>query len=312
MTEPRHLRCSLRASDEHEIHVQTWEPSGEPAAVIQVLHGLGEYAERYARFASAATQRGYALCIHDHRGHGRQTTHFGHFADRDGWQAIVDDVRTVNQFARETFSDLPLILLGHSMGSYVAQDYAMHYGNELSGLILSASTWSSRPTLYAAYLIAKIEAWRVGAHVNSPLLDKLGFGDFNKAFKPARTELDWLSRDTDEVDKYIADPLCGGPYATSLWLDLLGGLLRITSDNAISRIPAALPILITGGAADPVGGDKGMTNLLQHYAQTGHQRLKVRIYPDGRHEMLNETNRDEVTNDWLDWVAATTRSAREG
>ena len=113
-----------------------------------------------------------------------------------------------------------------------------------------------------------------------------------------------MSRDNLEVDRYVADPLCGGPYSCGLWLDVIGGLLDISSDNALSRIPADLPILITGGAADPVGGDKGMTKLLQHYAQTGHHRLTAKIYPDARHELLNDINRDEVTADWLAWIAA--------
>ncbi len=142
------------------------------------------------------------------------------------------------------------------------------------------------------------------------LLHKLGFGNFNKPFEPARTELDWLSRDEAEVDKYVSDPLCGGPYSCGLWLGLLSGLFGVASDKAISRIPSDLPILISGGESDPVGGDSGMTRLAMHYAQTLHQRIKVKIYADGRHEMLNETNRDEVTSDWLDWVSVTTRSGR--
>ncbi len=302
MTE--HQRHVLSAQDGHDIHVQTWAPSGNAIAVIQLLHGLGEHVDRYARFATAATAHGIAVCTHDHRGHGQHTTHLGHFADKGGWQTLVDDARIVNEYISACFAGQPLVLLGHSMGSYVAQNYAMHYGRELDGLILSASTWSSRPALYAAYMIAKIEYWRRGAHVSSPLLDRLGFGSFNKAFEPARTGLDWLSRDATEVDKYVADPLCGGPYSCGLWLDLIGGLLAITSDNAISQIRADLPILISGGASDPVGGDKGMTRLTMHYAQTGHQRITVKIYAAGRHEMLNETNRDEVTDDWLNWIIA--------
>ena len=122
--------------------------------------------------------------------------------------------------------------------------------------------------------------------------------------------MDWLSRDEAEVDKYVADSLCGGPYSCGLWQDLIGGLFYVSSDRAVSHIPADLPILITGGESDPVGGDKGMTKLAMHYAQTSHQRLSVKIYPGGRHEMLNEINRDEVTADWLNWVAATTHTGR--
>jgi len=293
------------------IHVQTWEPDRAARGVIQVLHGLGEYTDRYARFAAAAVERGFTVCAHDHRGHGPDSSHRGYFGDRDGWHAIVSDARLVNQFIGETFAGRPVVLLGHSMGSFIAQYYAMHYGEELAGLILSSSTWSSKPLLFFGRLVAKIETWRLGAHLNSPLLDKLGFDSYNKPFAPARTETDWLSRDAAEVDKYNADPLCGTPYTAGLWFDLFGGLLEISRDKALLRIPASLPILITGGELDPVGGDRGMGKLLQHFAQTGHQRLKARIYPDGRHEMLNEINRDQVTGDWLDWIETATRGARQ-
>jgi alpha-beta hydrolase superfamily lysophospholipase len=161
-----------------------------------------------------------------------------------------------------------------------------------------------------AAALAKIEGWRLGAHRNSALLQRLGFSDFNKPFDPARTTSDWLSRDAAEVDAYIADPLCGGPYSAQLWSDLTAGLFGISSDAALRRIQTDLPILITGGELDPVGGDKGMGKLAMHYAQSGHNRLKVKIYPQGRHEMLNDIVRDEVTRDWIDWIFATSRSAR--
>lgn len=310
MTDVHHQRHSLETGDGHAIHLQTWEPDGDAGVVIQILHGLGEHGDRYARFATAAVERGFTVCVHNHRGHGPETSHLGHFADAGGWHAVVDDSRIVNRFLSERYTDRPIVMLGHSMGSFIAQSYAMNFGSELSGLILSASTWSPKLLLLIAVTVARIESWRVGAHLQSSLLHKLGFASHNKPFAPARTDVDWLSRDEAEVDKYVADPLCGGPYSVRLWQDMFGGLLEITSDKALLRIPASLPILITGGELDPVGGDKGMGKLLQHYAQTGHQRLKAKIYPDGRHEMLNETNRDQVTSDWLDWIDTTTQSAR--
>ncbi len=304
VTEFRHERSVLHAEDGHDIHLQVWRPSGPATHIIQIVHGLGEHSDRYARFAAAATARGCIVCCHDHRGHGESSDELGHFADTDGWHVVVNDLHTVNHQLRELHAGMPLILMGHSMGSYIAQYYAMHYNGNLFALILSASTWSSRLQLYLAYTIAEIEYWRLGTRGRSAVLDKLGFGNFNNAFRPARTERDWLSRDHEEVDLYVADPLCGGPYSCGLWLDLIGGLLDISSDDALSRIPADLPILITGGAVDPVGGDRGMSKLATHYAQTGHQRLKIKIYPNGRHEMLNDINRDEVTRDWLAWIEA--------
>ena len=307
-----HRHQVLTAPDGHNIQVQIWQPENEACCIFHVLHGLGEYGNRYGRFASSAVERGYAVCVHDHRGHGEFADEPGHFADSTGWHKINSDTEIVHDFIREQFQGAPIVLLGHSMGSYLAQVFAMHYGPQLSALILSASTWPSKVQLAPLKLLAHIESWRLGIRGKSALLDKLGFGNFNKPFLPARTELDWLSRDEAEVDKYVADPLCGGPYSCGLWLDLIGGLFSVCSDHAVTRVPYDLPILITGGESDPIGGDKGMTKLAMHYAQTSHQRLSVKIYPGGRHEMLNEINRDEVTADWLNWVAATTHTGRSG
>ncbi len=311
MTELRHERHVLHAPDGHEIHMHMWSPEDPVSRVIQVLHGLGEHSARYKRFARSAAFRGYAVCVHDHRGHGPHTGELGYFADDSGWHLLVADALLVQKLSRERFTEAQLVLLGHSMGSYVAQSFAMRYGDRLAALILSASTWPSRLQLWPALAIARIEAWRLGIHGKSVLLDKLGFGAFNKRFAPARTEVDWLSRDAAEVDKYISDPLCGGPFSCGLWLDLLAGLVDISSGDALARVPAGLPTLITGGECDPVGGERGMTRLAMHYAQTGHQRISVKIFPDGRHEMLNDSNRDEVTANWLDWIAANTRGARK-
>lgn len=293
----------INSDDNHVIPTFLWEPERSTTAVIQVFHGLGEHAARYDRFAHAAMDQGYAVCAHNHRGHGPESEDRGFFAPENGWNLLVSDGRVVTEYLQHNLDKLPIVLLGHSMGSYIAQSYAMRYGDELTALILSGSTWPSRPLVFVGRLLARFESWRHGAQGTSPMLDKLGFGDFNKKFEPARTELDWLSRDNSEVDAYIEDPLCGGPYSTGLWLDLLGGLLSIANNSALLQIAPGLPILITGGAEDPVGGEAGMNKLSARYAATGHDRLDTRIYPAGRHEMLNETNREEFTNDVLTWIA---------
>ncbi|MGR9093130.1 MAG: alpha/beta fold hydrolase, partial [Gammaproteobacteria bacterium] len=218
------LNHEINADSDHRIPLYLWETIEEPRAVIQVFHGLGEHIARYERFAAAANARGFSVCGHNHRGHGPETQTRGFFAPRDGWRLLVDDGHRVTAFLRERFPGKPLVLLGHSMGSYIAQSYAIRFGAELDALVLSGSTWPSRGLLFVGRILALVERWRLGIHGSSPLLDKIGFGDFNKQFEPARTELDWLSRDPDEVDKYVSDPLCGGPYTTGLWRDLLGGL----------------------------------------------------------------------------------------
>ena len=308
MNELHHDDGILVADDGHRIPLQTWTPDGDTTGVIQMLHGLGEHIGRYERFAHAAVARGFVVYGHDHRGHGRSEGERGYFADEQGWHKVVEDVRIVNEHIAHAQAGKPVIMLGHSMGSFIAETFAMHYGERLQGLLLSGSSWPQRMQLLPGRLLAKLESFRVGKRGNSALINALGFSAFNRPFRPVRTEMDWLSRDEAEVDRYVADPLCGGPFTCGLWLDFLGGLFELGSDHALTRIPADLPILVTGGGADPVGGDKGMTRLAMHYMQTMHKRVKLKIYPDGRHEMLNEINREEVTADWLDWIDRTTRS----
>ena len=308
MNEPRHEKTVLAADDQHQIHVQTWSPDGDPVGVIQLLHGLGEHIRRYERFARVAVGRGYAVYGHDHRGHGLSEGERGYFADENGWHKVVEDVRVVNDHIRSAYDSKPVFLVAHSMGSFIGETFAMHYGARLEGLLLSGSSWPQRIQLLPARLLAKLESLRVGKRGNSALINALGFSAFNRPFRPVRTEMDWLSRDEAEVDKYVADPHCGGPFTCGLWLDFLGGLYELGSDHALTRIPSDLPVLVTGGGADPVGGEKGMTRLAMHYMQTLHQRVKLKIYPDGRHEMLNEVNRDEVMADWLNWIESLTKA----
>ena len=292
----------LATSNHHCIRGTIWLPSGGILGVVQIFHGMGEHHRRYERFASQATARGLVVVAHDHRGHGPHAEEPGHFADRGGWALLTDDGLLVNDMISDRHPGLPIVLIGHSMGSFIAQSFAMQHDYRLTALVLSASTWPNKALLLPGRILARIESWRLGIRGKSALLDKLGFGDFNKAFAPARTEFDWLSRDEAEVDAYIDDPLCGGPYSSRLWIDLLGGLKAIASDNALGRIRSELPLLLTGGAKDPVGGRQGITDLALHYSKSGHTCVSSKIYDDGRHEMFNEVNRDEFTADVLNWI----------
>jgi len=292
----------LAALDEHTIRMFNWQPADSKArAVIQVLHGMGEHAGRYDRFACACNAGGLAVVSHNHRGHG-SLENFGHFADKDGWQKVIGDVLRVRQYIAELYPERPVVLLGHSMGSFIAQSFVMRQGGNNVALILSGSTLASRFELYASLLVAKMLAAISGKRSKNKFLNQAGLGNFNRNFNPARTDYDWLSRDETEVDLYVADPLCGGQFSNQFWADLAGGLLEICADRSISRIPNDLPLLITGGEVDPVGGQKGLSKLVEAYRRTGHDAVTLNIYPDARHEMLNETNRNEVTADIVAWI----------
>ena len=299
-------RASVDAEDGHQILVDSWHPEAEtsPKALLHIFHGLGEHSARYERFAQSCAASGIIIVAHNHRGHGENcdADSLGHYADKDGWNKLIADALLVQNDARVNYPDLPLVLMGHSMGSYIAQSFVMRHPQNVSQLILSASTYAPRLRLRLGKLLATFDAWRHGPRHRSDMLNQMSFGNFNKHFAPNRTEFDWLSRDEHEVDKYVDDPLCGAPSSSQLWHDLTGGLLEITAKRAVTSVPHAMPMLILGGQFDPVGGEKGLTLLADAYRRTGHEDVTLQIYPDGRHEMLNETNRDEVTTDIIRWI----------
>lgn len=296
----------LTAADGHRITVHDWhaaEDARPPAAVIQVLHGLGDHAERYGRFAGACNENNLAVVAHNHRGHGK-TEGYGHFADEGGWRKVIGDVLQVRQDIAARYPKLPVILLGHSMGSFIAQSFVMRHGGNNAALILSGSTLASRVELRVSHIAAAIAAKLGGKRKNGALLNWIGLGKLNNRFEPARTSFDWISRDEDEVDRYVAGPFCGGEFSNQLWCDLTGGMLEITSTKAMRSVRADLPVLILGGECDPVGGSAALARLAGAYRNTGHNNVTLKIYPGGRHEMLNETNRVEVTADIISWIRA--------
>ena len=249
------------------------------------------------------------------RGHGRTADEgtLGLYAEKDGWNKVVGDLASLNQHIGQQQPGLPIILLGHSMGSYIAQAYLLHHSASLDGAILSGSNFQPVALYRAARLIARIERARQGLRGRSALIEFLSFGSFNKAFKPNRTAFDWLSRDPDEVDKYINDPLCGFRCTNQLWIDLLGGLQQISKASNLAQIDPGLPILVMGGECDPVSEGKRLTGLANALREAGCQQVQLTIYPQARHEVFNETNREEVTADvltWLDQALALHRPAR--
>jgi alpha-beta hydrolase superfamily lysophospholipase len=296
----------VTAADGVELFVYRWQPSGPPRAAIQIAHGLAEHAGRYARLAEALTGAGYAVYGSDHRGHGKTAKSpedLGFFAASDGWAKCVEDLWQVNRRIAAEHSGLPLILVAHSMGSFLAQNFIAEHGDALAGVVLSGSNGKPPAAAIFGKAIARLERLRLGRRGRSALLDRLGFGAFNKPFEPSRTPFDWLSRDPAEVDRYIADPLCGGASSTQLWIDLLGGLSRIARPALQRRIPKALPIHLIAGGRDPVTGNtKGLEQLIGAYRAAGLNHLSHRFYAGARHELFNETNRDEVTADLINWL----------
>jgi alpha-beta hydrolase superfamily lysophospholipase len=223
-------------------------------------------------------------------------------ADNDSWNRIVEDAHGVNREIARRHPGLPIIVLGHSMGSFVLQQLLFEHPGDMVAAALSGSNGKPPAKAAAGKLVARIERARVGRRNPSALLTRLSFGEYSKAFAPTRTEFDWLSRDPAEVDAYIADPLCGFPVSTQTWVDLLDALGRIASPDNVAKVPKDMPLYLFAGDRDPVGEfGKGMARLHDAYRRAGIADVRLKLYPGGRHEMFNETNRQEVMADLISW-----------
>jgi alpha-beta hydrolase superfamily lysophospholipase len=264
---------------------------------------MAEHAARYEHLARALTDKGFAVYADDHRGHGKSAldeADVGHFADDGGWDKVLGDLRQLQGIAREAHPGVPLVLFGHSMGSFFTQNFMFAFPGSIDGAVLSGSNGKVGRLATIGSAVAAVERLRLGKRGKSALLDKMSFGAFNKAFEPVRTPFDWLSRDPLEVDKYVADPRCGFRVSVQTWIDLLGGLQRVEDPMNQARVPNGLPVYVFSGARDPVA--KNLQQLLGAYEAAGLENVESRIYREGRHEMINETNRDEVIADLLAWL----------
>ncbi|MCX7655821.1 MAG: alpha/beta hydrolase [Treponemataceae bacterium] len=305
-------KCYVSMDDGCKIFVRQWKPTGAPKAVLQIVHGMAEHSGRYRELAEFLCNQGIEVWADDHRGHG-STAHaisdpsrggqLGHCADRNGFSRVVRDLIIISNRIKEEHPHLPLILLGHSWGSFLVQAYIEERGTLLAGCILSGTRGPGGPLIVLGACLASLVVFFKGKRVFSPLLYALSDGAYNTPFQPARTKFDWLSRDTERVDAYIQDPLCGFPCSAAFYRDLLWGLRAVHTPKAIQKIPTSLPILIFAGASDPVGEmGKSPTRLVDAYKQAGIQDLEFILYPEGRHEMINELNRTEVFHHLLSWI----------
>jgi alpha-beta hydrolase superfamily lysophospholipase len=229
----------------------------------------------------------------------------GHFADKDGWKKIIDDVFLINEFIRRTHPGTPVILMGHSMGSFVVQSYAIRHGDTIDALVLSGSAFHTAFSLSYGELVMRMEAARSGQRGRSKLINLLTFVTYNKTFTPVRTQADWLSRDSRQVDRYLEDTLCGFLCTNRLWLDMMHGLKEIIQPRNLRKIPNRVPVLLFSGEMDPMSYDPhehGIKKLAARLKAAGQHTVNYKIFPKGRHEILNETNRNDVLTFWSNWL----------
>jgi len=277
----------------------------EARGIIVVSHGLAEHSKRYAGFAAAMATRGYHVFAFDHRGHGETTAAdapIGRFARRDGVRQVIDDVSAVRDRAVARYPGLPVIVFGHSMGGLIALNAAVTHPEKYDAVAVWNSNFNPGVAGRAAQAILLAERALKGSDVPSGILPKLTFGTWGKSIASRRTEFDWLSHDPVEVDKYIADPLCGFDASVSLWLDIFELTFRAPQTPHLDRLPKQTPIHLVGGGQDPAtDGGKAVIWLSNHLKAHGFSRITTQIYQDMRHETLNEIGADAAIAAFADW-----------
>jgi alpha-beta hydrolase superfamily lysophospholipase len=315
MTENPMQMAEFRASDGKSVRLYRWLPGDQPRATIQIAHGMGEHAGRYDELGTRLAQAGYVVYANDQRGHGA-TAEPGltGWMGPDGWNRAIEDAREIAERIAAHYPGVPRVFLGHSMGSMLAQQYLQRHGRDLAAAVFSGTPgFTGWFRGWLSLTLARIERRRLGPTAESPLMQKLIFGNANKAFDgPGASGYEWLSRDAERVAAYAADPLCGFVLRAGSLCDLFAGAREAKRPDAIAGIPSDLPLLVISGSADPVhDGERNLQRMLRKYQ--GHlDRIDYRLYPDARHELFNETNREQVFQELLAWLDGVLGSARRG
>jgi alpha-beta hydrolase superfamily lysophospholipase len=300
----------VRAAGGAELQLYVSIAPGSPRAVVQINHGLAEHGSRYARFAAFLAQHGFHAYAHDHRGHGRTTAPgapLGSFGPEPAAENVLADALAVRDHIAKAHPGLPVILFGHSMGATVALALLARHAR----LYRAAGLWNmplaSRIEARAGKALLAWERFRLGSDVPSRLVPRLTFQAWGKAVANARTPFDWLSRDAEEVEKYIADPHCGWLPSVGMWRAVFDFNLMVTERDALRAIPRSLPILLVGGSGDPsTKYGATMRRLEERFRRAGFSNLETRIYADARHESLNELNRNIIMEDFVRWAERAT------
>jgi alpha-beta hydrolase superfamily lysophospholipase len=298
----------LGMSDGTRLAYHTISAATPARGIVLISHGLTEHSARYAPFAKAMSAAGFHVYAHDHRGHGETIApdaQLGQFAARKGVEKVIADVKAMRDFANGAHPDLPILLFGHSMGGLIALRAATEYPASFNALAVWNSNFNAGFAGHMARIVLKIERALKGSDVPSLIMAKSTFEAWGKSIPNHRTAFDWLSRDAQEVDKYIADPLCGFPISVSLWLDLMELTLNTATLERLSALPKTLPVHLVGGGQDPATEKAAATRwLFERMGQSGLRHVTLKIYPDMRHETLNETGRQQAIDEFITWATS--------
>ena len=292
---------------QNKIFTRLYEPDTEPVAVLQISHGMAEHSALYKPFCAYIAQRGFVVAINDHLGHGRSVSSgalYGHFGDCGGLYNVVEDVRNLQSIMREKYPELPYFLMGHSMGSFIAREFAAAYGASLTAAVFMGTSAGIPESVWKAERVyLNMLKKSKGGRAKLPYLEQIATGPYNRKFKPNRTPYDWVTSKMEEVDRFQNDPLCGFPLTVQGYIDLGTLLHAVNTDEWYRRVPKRLPVYLISGEDDPVGGGgKGVRKIEKKLRETGHN-VTTTLYPRIRHALVTEVNSDQVFEDVYRFLA---------
>ena len=286
-----------------QIHAIRWEPEGKPKAIVQIIHGMVEFIDRYDEFARFLVEHDYLVCGEDHLGHGASviSDEYHGFFGKHGNEWVISDIHELRNIMQKEYPDLPYLMLGHSMGSFLVRQYITEkdaeYAKGLSGVVVMGTGWQPNAVLNAGKLVAMMLGTnKVGK--KAKLIDGMSFGSYLKRIKNPRTVSDWLTKDNDIVDKYRQSPWCTFSFTPNAYFHMFNGMLKAHDTKRMQKLPKDMPLLLTSGAEDPVGNwGEGVRKAYMAYLENSPCKVDIRLYEDDRHEILNETDREDVFKD---------------
>lgn len=292
---------------ETKLHGIMWsDETKEPVGVLQIIHGMAEYIERYDDFARYMVQRGFVVVGDDHLGHGESVGEngtYGYFCKKDPATVLVRDVHRLKKIVEEKYPNVPYYILGHSMGSFIARNYLCRYGSGIEGMIIMGTGHQSRALLRLSKMLTGITGFFCGEKKVAKMINAMAFGSYNKAIPNPRTNVDWLSKDEDIVEKYILDEKCGFTFTVNGFKGLFELIYRLLDPKNLEGIPKKIPVFLVSGEEDPVGNySEGVIEAKNSLIKAGLENVSMKLYRGDRHEILNETDRETVYADISEWL----------
>lgn len=292
---------------EHKIHSIRWVPERDkPVCVLQIIHGMTEHIDRYDGFAQYMAGKGILVVGDDHLGHGKSVRPgepYGYFCKEDAATVLVRDEDRLKKMTQEQYQGVPYIILGHSMGSFIARNYLIRYGSGIDGAVIMGTGMQSKIQLAAARALAGIQILFCGPKHVSKLIDKLAFGMFNKRIEAPKTPSDWLCSNEESVKRYRQDPMCNFTFTANGFQTLMKLIWNLHDVEKLKKMPRQLPVFFVAGEEDPVGDyGRAVKQVYESFLQLGMERVQMKLYPGDRHEILHETDRAEVYADIYRWI----------